>query len=272
MLVWEWKKMEKMPFPSIASVKFDTCITYNGSYITYIMIERLIPQDKSVIVAVDVKPSKISSLIQETQFVEGIGGYKVGISSIGVGLNQVVGTIKDETSLPVIYDHQKAGNDIPATGKDYAEMCKEAGVDSVILFPFTGPETEVAWIRACQDQDLHIIVGAHMTHPGFLQSQGGSIADDSPQKIFTIAVGEGVRDFVVPGNQIQYVAEYKQLLDSLIGEGQYRVYAPGFVTQGGEISDFAKAAGDQWHAIVGSAIYKAENMREAAEQMTKGIK
>ncbi|SRR5260221_388947 len=236
------------------------------------MGERVIDRDKSVIVAADVEFSRLPELVQQTCLVEGISGYKVGLElALERGLPDVVGVVKDNSDLHVMYDHQKAGNDIPETGGRFAKVCKNAGVDSVILFPFAGSKTERDWIRACQDAGLGVLVGAHMTQPEFLYSEGGSIADNAPERIFTIAAENGVRDFVVPGNKIEYVAKYKELLDQQLGEGNFTLYAPGFITQGGEISDFAKAAGNKWHAIVGSAIYKATNINEAAKQMTRTI-
>jgi len=237
------------------------------------MSERIIHLDKSVVVAADVEASKLSKLVEETCVVEGIGGYKVGLSlALEEGLARVVGTVKDHTDLPVIYDHQKAGNDIPAMGAEFARVCKQSGVDAVILFPFAGEATERDWIKACQDKHLGVLVGAHMTQPKFLWSEGGSLADEAPERIFTIAAQEGVTDFVVPGNKVESVDRYRKLFESILGKDNFTLYAPGFITQGGEISDFAKAAGDKWHAIVGGAIYKAVDMKSAAEQMTKQLK
>jgi len=235
--------------------------------------EKIIQLDRSVVVAADVEASKLSDLVRQTCVVEGIGGYKVGLAlALEEGLPRIVGQVKEETDLPVIYDHQKAGNDIPAMGAEFAKICRKAGVDAIILFPFGGAKTERDWIHAAQDQDLGVLVGAHMTQPEFFHSEGGSVADDAPQKIFTIAAQEGVKDFVVPGNKLEYVQKYTDLFDDILGPGNFTLYAPGFITQGGEISDFAKAAGDRWHVIVGSAIYKAVNINEAAEQMTKQIR
>jgi len=237
------------------------------------MAERIINRDKSVIVAADVEFSRLPELVKQTCLVEGISGYKVGLElALERGLPDVVGAVKDNSDLHVMYDHQKAGNDIPETGSRFAKVCKKAGVDSVILFPFGGAKTERDWIHACKDAGLGVLVGAHMTQPEFLYSEGGSVAGGAPNRIFTIAAENGVRDFVVPGNKIEHVRHYKELFDTMLGEGNFTLYAPGFITQGGEISDFAQAAGEKWHAIVGSAIYKAVDMNEAAKQMTRGIK
>lgn len=237
------------------------------------MSERIIQRDKSLVVAADVEASKLSGLVQKTCLVEGIGGYKVGLAlALEEGLPRIVGQIKDKTELPVIYDHQKAGNDIPAMGVEFAKVCRKAGVDAVILFPFGGAKTERDWIHAAYDQGLGVLVGAHMTQPEFLQSEGGYVANDAPEKIFRIAAHEGVKDFVVPGNKLEYVQKYADLFATMLGPGNFTLYSPGFLTQGGEISEFAKAAGDRWHAIVGRAIYEAVNIHDAAERLTKQIR
>jgi orotate phosphoribosyltransferase len=110
-----------------------------------------------------------------------------------------------------------------------------------------------------------------MTQKKFLASEEGFIADSAPEKIYSIAAKNGVRDFVVPGNKVEFVQKYRELLENLLGQGNFVLYAPGFIAQGGDISETGKVAGENWHPIVGSAIYKAENKREAAKKITEKI-
>lgn len=235
--------------------------------------ELLIPRQKSVIVAADVEANKFPELIKGTCLVQGVGGYKIGFElGLEKGLPWVVETVREQTGLPVIYDHQKAGNDIPETGSNFARVCRKSGVNAVILFPFTSPATELRWIKESQDVGLTVLVGGHMTHEKFLHSEDGFIADDAPEKIYTLAAENGVRNFVVPGNKVEHVEKYRSLLERILGKGNFVLYAPGFITQKGEISEFAKVAGDRWHAIVGSAIYRATDIKAAAEQVTSQIK
>lgn len=235
--------------------------------------ERLIDLDKSVVTAVDVDDvASYRNILLATADNPKIGAHKIGFNlGLEFGLGNVVGFAKDITQTPIIYDHQKAGNDIPEMGSKFAQVCARAGVDAVILFPFSSPVTERDWIRASQDAGLRVLVGGHMTHQQFLHSEGGYIADDAPERIYRLAADEGVRDFVVPGNKIGRVRQYREILDSVLGVGNFALYAPGFITQGGQISDFAKEAGARWHAIVGSAIYKAQDMKSAALEMTSQI-
>ena len=235
-------------------------------------IENKIPYDRSVLVATDVKASLLQKLVDDTKNVEGIGGYKIGMQlALTDGLSATVARIKDLTSLPIIFDYQKAGNDIPKIGNTFAEICREAGVDAAILFPFGGGQTVRDWIHALQDQGVGVLVGAHMTQPEFLWDEGGVIHPEGPVRIFEQAVKAGVTDFVVPGNKVSYVEKYRTLFDELLGPGNFSLYAPGFITQGGSISEMAQVAGPNWHAIVGSGIYKATDMRAAAIEATSKI-
>jgi orotidine-5'-phosphate decarboxylase len=122
------------------------------------------------------------------------------------------------------------------------------------------------------------MVGGVMTHKQFLVSEGGYISDDAPERIFRQAAQEGVRHFVVPGTKIEWVRTLRGFLVEELGEGNFVLYAPGFLTQGGSISECGQAAGDEWHAIVGSAIYgkdepnTREQMRTAMELVTGQIR
>ena len=236
-------------------------------------MEKLIAAKRSVIVACDVLTNgDLAKLVAQTSPVPGIGGYKIGsLLTMRYGLGRVVEIVRANTNLPIIYDHQKAATDIPELGEEFGKVCKSGEAVAVILFPFGGATTEREWIKACQGEGLIVLVGGHMTQPEFLASEGGFIADDAPEKIFKIAMGSGVRDFVVPGNKVGYVRKYRQLFADELDEGNFTLYAPGFITQGGVITETGKMAGENWHAIVGSAIYKAPDITKAAEEITSQI-
>ena len=48
-------------------------------------------------------------------------------------------------------------------------------------------------------------------------------------------------------------------------------YAPGFIAQGGKISDAAKAAGERFHGIVGRGVYEAKDINKAAIEHTSQV-
>lgn len=234
--------------------------------------ERLIVADRSVIPAADVSVAQYPTLLSGTAGVPKIDAIKTGFAlGYRMSLPRVV-DLAHEAGLLVIQDHQKAGTDIPDTGKEYAAVCKEAGVDAAIIFPQSGPVTGEAWIKALQDAGIYVIVGGEMTHKGYKRSEGGYIADEALEEMYQLGAENGVRSFVVPGNRVDRVAVYKKMLDDLIGEGKYDFMSPGFINQGGGIESYAELAGKRWHAIVGRAIFTAENMRKAAEIMTSQIR
>lgn len=231
---------------------------------------RIIEQDRSVIVACDVNTlEQLEELVRQTYDVKGIGGYKLGsILSVRYGLPSLVQKVREVTGLPIIYDHQKAMTDIPALGKEFVNIVQEAGVKALIGFPQAGPKTLEAWVEACRDVDLEIIVGGEMTHAKYRRSEGGYIADEALDEIYLLAARIGVNNFVVPGTKKQRVIHYGKILRHV---PELTFYAPGFVAQGGVISDVAKVAGRRWHAIVGRGIYAASNIHSAAEQMTNQL-
>lgn len=234
--------------------------------------EKFVPQDKSIFVATDVEAARLQELVERTCLVKGIGGYKVGFEvTLEIGLPESVKIVKEYTNHPIMYDHQKGGTDTPQKGTRFANVCAKAGVEAVILYPFGGAKTEREWIKAGQGVGLTVMVGGHMTQPEFLSSEGGFISDDAPDRIYTIAAENGVRDFVVPGNKIHYVRHYKELLSSILGKDNFTLYSPGFVTQGGKISEFAKVAGNNYHPIVGEIIYNSPDITAAAGKITRQL-
>ena len=232
---------------------------------------KIIERNRSIIPACDVELELYEKIVRETANIDGIGGYKVGfVLGLTYGLSKIVEVARKYTDKPIIYDHQKACTDIPDTGIKFAKTCKKAGIDTVILFPQTGPEAEKTWIKVCKNEGLGVIVGGLMSHPCYLRSEGGYIADEAVLEIYGTAADLGVTDFVVPGTKLNDITRIKSYLEKA---GIYSAYySPGFVAQGGSIKDAEKVFGNNdWHAIVGRGIYRAENIRKAAEHCVEMI-
>lgn len=230
-------------------------------------MKSIIPIPKSIIPACDFDSiEEYEKLVKETCSLEKIGAYKIGFElGLKYGLGKVVEVTRKHTEKPIIYDHQKAATDVPFTGKKFAKVCAEAGIDAIILFPQAGPETEKEWIKACAEEGLGVIVGGEMTHAAYLKADGGFLEDDAPMRMYEVAIENGVKEFVVPGNKPEKIKKYREFFESKGIEPI--LYSPGLVAQGGEISDSGKAAGKNWHAIVGRGIYAAEDMKKAAEEL-----
>lgn len=231
---------------------------------------KIIQRKRSVIPACDVPLEVYEEIVRETADIDGIGGYKVGFYlALQHGLPKIVEIARKYTDKPIIYDHQKAGTDIPDLGKKFVDVCEKAGIDAIILFPQSGPETEKAWIESALEKDLGVIVGGLMTHPKYVRSEGGYLADEAIMEMYLNAADLGITDFVVPGNRPDDIRRIRETLEQKGISPTF--YAPGFVAQGGRISEAAKVAGDSWHAIVGRGIYKAKDKRQAAIELTSKL-
>jgi orotidine-5'-phosphate decarboxylase len=71
----------------------------------------------------------------------------------------------------------------------------------------------------------------------------------------------------MPGNKPELIVKYKGVVEAE-GAKDYTILSPGLITQGGDVSDAGKAAGDNFNAIVGRDIMGAKNIREKATELT----
>jgi orotidine-5'-phosphate decarboxylase len=182
-------------------------------------------------------------------------------------LPRVVEVTRRYTTKPILYDHQKAGTDIPDTGKPFARLLKQAGVDCGILFPQAGPVTMRAWVEALREEGVGVMVGGWMSHAGYVQSQGGFLADEALVRLYQEAARLGVVDYVMPGNQPAVIQRLREVVRN---EGiEPALYMPGFVAQGGSLQAAAEVAGPRWHGIVGRGIYEAADPIEALDSLWK---
>ncbi|MGC1121423.1 MAG: orotidine 5'-phosphate decarboxylase / HUMPS family protein [Candidatus Methanofastidiosia archaeon] len=223
-----------------------------------------------IIVACDVESiDRFRRILEETSSIEGIVGYKIGcLLVLRYGLSQLMETTKETTDLPVIYDHQKAGTDIPQLGEDFAQVCADGEVSGVIVFPQSGPVTEDAFISALLKRDLVPIVGGEMTHPKYLSNDGGFIREDAPMEIYRIAAEKHVDHFVVPGNKPEVIRKYYNMLSPIVKKPKYCL--PGIGRQGGDIkSAFRYLEEAAAYAIIGSGIYRQKNMGDAARMFCR---
>lgn len=163
-------------------------------------------------------------------------GFKIGFSlGLAQGLPKTMEAIRKLTAKPVIYDHQKAATDIPATGALFARVLADAGIDEVILFPQAGPATLEAWAEAMMAKNLKTIVGVVMTHAKYLQGEGGYLADSSPVDIARRAKAAGVKAFVTPLTKPELVAK---LAAETPFDANDEFYSPGLGAQGGDPKAF----------------------------------
>ncbi len=226
--------------------------------------------DFGVIVACDVSTlDSFSTIVKETSSIEGIVGFKIGVTlALTYGLQRLTETAKQYGNLPVIYDHQKAGTDIPQMGQKFSEVCHRGGIKGVIIFPQAGPKTEVSFISAIIKNNMVPLVGGEMTHPGYLANEKGYIRNNAPKDMYTLAVKNNVKYFIVPGNKPHVLKKYQKLISGLDSSARYCM--PGIGRQGGDISSaFTALSGSSAYAIVGSSIYSHSDIRKSAKKFCK---
>lgn len=231
----------------------------------------MISIDRSIIPACDVSLKQFKNLVKQTKNIKEVSAYKIGFElGLAYGLPKVVKDARKYTDKPLIYDHQKAGTDVPFTGKKFAKVCKDAGIDSVILFPLSGPETQKAWTNASLEKGLDVIIGVEMTHDKYFLSDEGYVADDSVIKIVNIALSQGVSKFVVPGDDIAKLGFYDSLFNDLNTGLDVSFYSPGFGVQGGKFDDL-KFISHPLHLIIGRYLYESKNVKKTVEEIVNQL-
>lgn len=256
----------------------------------------IIPVERSIIPSFDFKEDALHlarTIIKETNDIEKIGGYKFGVGFLDFGLKVLVDIFGDLTKKPLIYDHQKGGTDINEEIPEvFMDKIVRSRIKTIILFPLSGPASQYEWIKAAQDRSLNVIVGGEMTHPRFLDgdlSEGkskdyteifkslglernltGYIRQSAPDDVYELAARMGITDFVVPGNKPERIKHYKSLIERC-GVLDPVFYSPGLVVQGGKISEGAKAAGKNFHGIIGRAFKDSQNIKQTALEFTSQL-
>jgi orotidine-5'-phosphate decarboxylase len=219
-----------------------------------------------IIPALDLESvDEIRRVVEETCEVEGVVGYKLGIAgALRLGLANAVRTIREITDLPILYDHQKAGLDIPDMAKKFCAICREAGVDALVLFPLAGPSAVDEFVVHTQRQGLCPIIGGDFPMAEYKESSGGYVADDGPTRIFKHAVNLGVQHFIVPSINLNEVRRVSEFLSTSVHKPT--LFMTGIGAMGGRISDaFAAAPGCFCYAIVGRAVYASDSPKESAK-------
>lgn len=204
-------------------------------------------------------------LIRETTKIPEVGGYKLSaLKFITKGLEKWMENVRNHTDKPIILDGQKWGNDVPEKGEvlmGELEKLKEFNIGGVILFPYSGPVTQVKWTEAAQKRDIPVIIGGEMTHEGIKREDGGYFTTEDFMRMYLLGIKTGVRNFVLPGNKPEQIRTYRNLIKDKLGtEATY--FSPGF-EKVSQIQRAAKAAGKKFHPIVGGMIYTAPDFKQA---------
>jgi len=215
-----------------------------------------------IIPALDVSKEDALALIEKLKPVENLlAGYKVGSLLVYAHGINVLKEIKNKTDVPIIYDGQKLGTDIPDIVRDQVKLLATADVDQLIVCPMgSGRETLKVFAETCiiQKKKIEPICVVKMTHPG---------ADDfllrrSHVGIFYAAKYFGIRKFIFP-------ATHPEVFGDIYFDGSETIMATGFKVQGGKAELLRKLGVTEF--IVGRAIYQADDPVQAVKDFSKEI-
>jgi orotidine-5'-phosphate decarboxylase len=207
-------------------------------------------------------------VVAATTGIDGVVAYKLGLTAVlRLGLAGAVRELRGLTDLPIVYDHQKAGPDIPDMAGKFAALCREAGVDGLILFPIAGPRAVAEFAGQALAVGLLPIVGGELPLRDYRVSDGGYIVDDALERIIVASLDLGVDHFVVPAADPARVARLARWLAERMS-GRPSFLMPGIGALGGTIAQsFAEAPNASRYAVVGRAIYAAPDPAEAAKRL-----
>ncbi len=223
-----------------------------------------------IVIALDADSVDESKLVvEQTTAIEGVAAYKVGlIMVLRLGLAEAIRQLRQVTDRPLIYDHQKAGADVPDMAAKFAANCRAAGVDGLILFPTAGPRAVDAFVGEATKHRMLPIVGGDLPFADYNASGGGYVIDHALDLIFARAMALGADHFVVPGNTTLKLIHHAARLCERIDTPTLLV--PGIGPLGGTLASIVKAApGARVFGVVGRAVYAAQDPADAAKRLVE---
>ena len=168
----------------------------------------------------DPEKSTIEDIIDVTKELDYVAGYKLGARPIiKNGLRDIAGLIKKQTSKPLLYDHQKFGNEIPEICSiDILDDIKDSGIDGIVILPLAGKKVLESIVKKCNKINLLPVVCGDLSYSGYFSSEGGYVENNTQQKIYIHAANLGVSHLIMSCNRIDRIKIYCNQLNAIIGQ------------------------------------------------------
>jgi hypothetical protein len=164
--------------------------------------------------------STVADIVYITKELNYVAGYRLGTRLlIKYGLRDISSLIKKQTSKPLLYDHQKFGNEIPEIcSGDILDDIKDSGIDGIVILPLTGKKVLESIVKKCNKINLLPVVCGDLSYWGYFSSEGGYVENDTQQKIYIDAAKLGVSHLIMSCNRIDRIKIYCNELNAIIGQ------------------------------------------------------
>lgn len=224
-----------------------------------------------IIPALDVPTTAaVRDIVAATSSVPGVVGYKLGLATVlDLGLAAAVDLVAGLTDLPIIYDHQKAGLDIPSNATNFAHSLAAAGVRAAVVFPVAGPRATVEYTSAIRTAGIVPLVGGLLPVPDYTKSSGGWVSDDVLEQIVRIALGNNETHLIVPaGDHVDPVV--RVAADFGV---RPTLFVPGISASGQELAVLSGVAGRVAgiYPIVGQEVVAADDPAGVAVRLVSAL-
>ena len=138
------------------------------------------------------------------------------------------------------------------------EQVFKAGASSIIVHGFVGRDSVEACVEHAKGGDVFVVT--EMSHPG-----GQEFTAKVAEELVQVAIDAKASGVIAPATRPERLKMIRERLpENMV------VLSPGVGAQGGKITDVFEAGAD--YAIIGRAIYGAEDPRKAAEGFLEELK
>lgn len=214
--------------------------------------------EKGIIVSLDMMSlTHAEDIVRDVMYMPEVSGFKVGsILGLSYGLHTVMNRLfpdlyqVKELRHKLIFDYQKAGNDISAIADNIMSVVALAHFSHAIIFPFTSSTIGRNWINAATKHNLTPIVGHRLTEKSTCIHHMLAEAWDNM-----------VRDFVISGTDLVSQDLDMNFLYNTEKE-HVNVFVPGIGAQGGSLKNVLNKPFGGVYPIIGRSIYDAQNPKE----------
>jgi orotidine-5'-phosphate decarboxylase len=156
---------------------------------------------------------------------------------------------------------------MPDMAAKFTQLCRDAGVDGLILFPVAGPTAVDRFVGEALKSGLIPVVGGEIPVADYCIAGGGYMKGDTLSLIMKRAAKQGTNHFVLPARDNEKIKRWAGWIADHVPASS--VFLTGFGALGGSIKEaFAAASPCQdAFAIVGRMITGSKTPGDTARRL-----